>query len=454
MITKGSPEEVLRRCVDLPGDAQGMLEREYAAGERVVAVAHRSAPGATVVKAADETGLTLDGFLVFLDRPKDDARSSLARLAELGITVKIATGDSAVVAEKVLADVGIVSGGTLSGADIDDLDDDVLRERASQATIFARVSPEQKARIIRLLRHSGRSVGFLGDGVNDALALHEADIGISVESAADVAKDAADVLLLDKDLGVLADGVVEGRRIFANTIKYVLMGTSSNFGNMVSASVASVVLPFLPMLPGQILLNNLLYDAGQLAIPGDRVDPERLRAPAHWDIGFIRRFMFTFGPISSLFDFATFGVMLLLFHATESQFQAGWFIESIATQTLIIFVIRTRRVPFLRSRPSLGLTLASLGVVAAGVWLPFSPLAGVLGFEPLPVPFFLALVGMIVLYLVLVEFTKVWFFARAAQHPETPKPRTRSTLHRVNRRAARFRAAGPSRRAPRRHARA
>ncbi len=454
MITKGSPDEVLSRCVNLPEDAQRMLGREYAAGERVVAVAHKSALGATGVEPADEAGLTLDGFLVFLDRPKDDARSSLARLAGLGITVKIATGDSAIVAEKVLADVEIVSGGTLSGLDVDALDDEVLRERVSQATIFARVSPEQKARIIRLLRHSGRSVGFLGDGVNDALALHEADIGISVESAADVAKDAADVLLLDKDLGVLADGVVEGRRIFANTIKYVLMGTSSNFGNMFSASVASVVLPFLPMLPGQILLNNLLYDAGQLAIPGDRVDPERLRAPAHWDIAFIRRFMFTFGPISSLFDFATFGVMLLLFHATESQFQAGWFIESIATQTLIIFVIRTRRVPFLRSRPSLGLTLASLGVVAAGVWLPFSPLAGVLGFEPLPVPFFLALVGMIVLYLVLVEFTKVWFFARAAQHPEAPKPRTRSTLHRVNRRAARFRTASPSRRSPRRHARA
>ncbi len=454
MITKGSPEEILLRCVNLPDAAHEMLAREYAAGERVVAVAHKLAPGAAGVEPADESGLTLDGFLVFLDRPKDDARSSLARLAELGITVKIATGDSAVVAEKVLGDVGIVSGGTLSGTDVDDLDDDALRERVSQATIFARVSPEQKARIIRLLRHSGRSVGFLGDGVNDALALHEADIGISVESAADVAKDAADVLLLDKDLGVLADGVVEGRRIFANTIKYVLMGTSSNFGNMFSASVASVVLPFLPMLPGQILLNNLLYDAGQLAIPGDRVDPERLRAPAHWDIGFIRRFMFTFGPISSVFDFATFAVMLLLFHATESQFQAGWFIESIATQTLIIFVIRTRRVPFLRSRPSLGLTLASLGVVAAGVWLPFSPLAGVLGFEPLPVPFFLALVGMIVLYLVLVEFTKVWFFARAAQHPDQAKPRTRSTLHRVNRRAARFRSASPSRRSPRRHARA
>ena len=334
----------------------------------------------------DERGLSLAGFLVFLDRPKTDARASLERLAELGITVKIATGDNALVAEKVLSDIGITSGGTLSGADIDALSDEDLRAAATTATIFARVSPEQKARLIRLLRHAGRSVGFLGDGVNDALALHQADIGVSVDTAADVAKDAADVLLLDKDLGVLAEGVTEGRRIFANTIKYVLMGTSSNFGNMFSASVASVVLPFLPMLPGQILLNNLLYDTGQLAIPGDRVDPEQLHAPSHWDIAFIRRFMLLFGSISSLFDFATFALMIFVLGAAQSQFQAGWFIESIATQTLIIFAIRTRRTPFFRSRPSVGLTLASFTVVAVGVWLPYSPLSGLLGFTPLPAP--------------------------------------------------------------------
>jgi Mg2+-importing ATPase len=440
VITKGSPEEVLAICARVPTSAKAILDREYAAGSRVVAVAHKAAGGLAEITPKDESGLTLDGFLVFLDPPKVDARSSLDKLAALGIAVKIATGDSAVVAEKVLADIGIESGGTLTGSDIDALSDDDLTVAVKDATIFARVSPEQKARVIRLLRHSGRAVAFLGDGVNDALALHQADIGISVESAADVAKDAADVLLLDKDLGVLADGVVEGRRIFANTIKYVLMGTSSNFGNMFSAAVASAILPFLPMLPGQILLNNLLYDAGQLAIPGDRVDEEQLLAPSHWDIAFIRRFMFLFGPISSLFDFATFGLMLLVFQASEGEFQAGWFIESIATQTLIIFAIRTRRVPFFRSRPSLGLTISALSVVAIGVWLPFSPMSGILGFQPLPVPFFLALVGMVVTYLVLVEMAKKWFFSRAAQHLPTPTPpRTRGYVHRVRRRAAGFR---------------
>src|SRR6185312_10795896 len=299
----------------------------------------------------------------------------LDQLAALGIAVKIATGDNARVAERVCADFGMESGGTLTGANMETLSDAELVAAARQTTIFARVSPEQKARLITLLRQSGGSVGFLGDGVNDALALHQADIGISVDSATDVAKDAADVILLDKDLGVLADGVKEGRRIFANTMKYVLMGTSSNFGNMFSAAVASVVLSFLPMLPGQILLNNLLYDTGQLAIPGDRVDKEQILSPSHWDIAFIRRFMLLFGPISSLFDFATFALMIYVFQAAPGEFRAGWFVESIATQTLIIFAIRTRRVPFLRSRPSAGLFWASLGVVAAGIYLPLSPLA-------------------------------------------------------------------------------
>ncbi|WP_345063568.1 HAD-IC family P-type ATPase [Leifsonia kafniensis] len=377
------------------------------------------------------------GFLIFLDRPKADAKASLELLSSLGITVKIATGDNARVAEMVCGDLGLVSGGTLTGIQVDAMTDAELAVTARNSSIFARVSPEQKARLIRLLRQSGGAVGFLGDGVNDALALHSADIGISVDSATDIAKDAADVVLLDKDLGVLAEGVMEGRRIFANTIKYVLMGTSSNFGNMFSAATASVVLSFLPMLPGQILLNNLLYDAGQLAIPGDRVDAEQLRAPSHWDIGFIRRFMLLFGPISSIFDFATFGLMIFVFDAVPGEFRAGWFIESIATQTLIIFAIRTRRVPFFRSRPSAGLIVASLGVVAIGVYLPLSPLAGVLGFDPLPAPFFLAVLAMIVIYLIVVEFAKAWFFAQAAQQPSAP-PRPRGHAHHVSRRAARF----------------
>ena len=345
-------------------------------------------------------------------------------------------------AERVCGELGMPSTGTLTGDAVDALDDVQLGEAARAATVFARVSPEQKARIIRALRQKGRAVGFLGDGVNDALALHSADIGISVDSAVDVAKDAADVLLLDKDLDVLADGVTEGRRIFANTIKYVLMGTSSNFGNMFSASIASVILPFLPMLPGQILLNNLLYDSSQLAIPSDNVDPEQLRVPSHWDIGAIRRFMLLFGPISSLFDFATFGLMLFVFQAAPPEFRSGWFIESIATQTLIVFVIRTRRVPFLRSRASLPLAVSVLAVVAVGAWLPYSPLAGLLGFTPLPALFFLALVGLVLVYLVLVEVAKVWYYARLSA-PRAPAERRRAYPHRVARRAARFTTRSP-----------
>ncbi|TFD86534.1 magnesium-translocating P-type ATPase [Cryobacterium psychrotolerans] len=441
LVTKGAPEDVLRRCVGTPAGTEAQLDEQFDAGARVIAVASRPAAGLAAIQPADEQHLVLVGFLVFLDPPKANARRSLDRLEALGITVKIATGDNARVAEKVCADLDVLSGGTLTGTQIDELSDAELGAAAEEASIFARVTPEQKARIVRLLREGGRAVGFLGDGVNDALALHDADIGISVDSATDVAKDAADVVLLDKDLGVLADGVMEGRRIFANTIKYVLMGTSSNFGNMFSAAVASVVLSFLPMLPGQILLNNLLYDTGQLAIPGDNVDEEQLRAPAHWNIGLIRRFMLVFGPISSLFDFATFALMLFVFDAVPGEFRAGWFIESLATQTLIIFVIRTRRVPFLRSRPSAGLTTAALSVVFVGISLPYSPLAGLLGFDPLPVPFFLALLAMLVVYLVLVEVAKLWFFGLPAQ--KAPAPRQRRSDHHIARRAAPFSITAP-----------
>jgi Mg2+-importing ATPase len=457
LVTKGSPEDVLRACLDAPPQAKTLLDAQYDRGARVIAVATRPVIGRAGITVADEKELALAGFLIFVDPPKHSARESLERLNALGITVKIATGDNSRVAERVCADLGLASPGTLTGADIDRLQDSDLALLVEDTGIFARVSPEQKARVIRLLRDNGRAVGFLGDGVNDVLALHDADIGISVDGATDVAKDAADVVLLDKDLGVLADGVMEGRRIFANTIKYVLMGTSSNFGNMFSAAVASVVLSFLPMLPGQILLNNLLYDAGQLAIPGDRVDPELLHSPSHWNIGLIRRFMFLFGPISSLFDFATFALMIGVFNAAPGEFRAGWFIESLATQTLIIFAIRTRRVPFLRSRPSLGLTCAALGVVAVGVYLPFSPLAGLLGFDPLPAPFFLALAGMTVVYLIMVEIAKQWFFTRPAQQPAGARQRPAS--HQVGRRAARFSITAPipvisersARRARRRH---
>jgi P-type Mg2+ transporter len=445
LVTKGAPEGVLDRCRDVPGAARDVLRERFEAGERVVAVASRPAAGLAQPSPADERDLTLAGFLVFLDRPKADAAPALGRLAALGVTVKIATGDNEVVTRKVCAELGLAVAGSLTGADVERMDDDDLAAAAETATIFARVDPEHKARLIRVLRHQGRAVGFLGDGVNDALALHAADVGLSVDTGTDVAKDAADVILLEKDLDVLADGVSEGRRIFANTIKYVMMGTSSNFGNMFSAAGASLVLSFLPMLPSQILLNNLLYDSSQLTIPTDRVDPEQLTAPTHWDIGLIRRFMLFFGPISSVFDVLTFVIMLQVFHAGPALFRSGWFVESLATQTLVIFVIRTRRTPFLRSRPSVPLAAAALGVVAVGVALPLTPLAGLLGFQALPLPFYLALAAMVVVYLALVDVGKQLFFAREARREPAPRERRPDRRRRVERRASRFTHAGPLR---------
>jgi Mg2+-importing ATPase len=369
---------------------------------------------------------------VFLDPPKADAAEALRRLADLGIAVKVVTGDNAAVAVKVCRDLGLGEATALTGSDIDALDDAAVAEAITRTTVFARVSPEHQARIVHVQRRSGGGVAFLGDGVNDALALHAADVGISVDSATDVAKDAADVILLEKDLGVLA----EGRRIFANTIKYVLMGTSSNFGNMFSAAGASLFLSFLPMLPSQILLNNLLYDTSQLAIPTDTVDEEQLRRPSHWDIGFIRRFMIYFGPLSLVFDFLTFGVMLWVFHSGPDQFRSGWFVESLATQTLVIFAIRTRRIPFFRSHPSVPLTLAALGVVAVGAVLPATPLAHTLGFHPLPGGFFAALAGMVVCYLGLIELGKKIFYHVA--DGARPIRRPHSGRRHVRKRALRF----------------
>jgi Mg2+-importing ATPase len=436
LITKGAPESIIERCTEVPAEAHGVLDREFAAGHRVAAVATRAAPGLATVTSSDEHDLHLLGFLVFLDQPKPSAAGSIARLGALGITVKIVTGDNPKVAETVCQALGVPSGGTLTGTDLDGLDDDELTEAVTRTSIFARVSPEQKARILSAQRRAGSAVAFLGDGVNDALALHHADVGISVDSATDVAKDAADIILLERDLDVLADGVAEGRRIFANTIKYVLMGTSSNFGNMFSVTVAAAFLPFLPMLPFQILLNNLLYDMSQMTIPTDLVDEEQLARPSHWDIGFIRRFMIRFGPISSVFDFATFAVMLVVFDAAAPLFRSGWFVESLATQTLIVFVIRTRRVPFFRSRPSRALLISVIAVVAVGAAIPQSPLNARLGFAPLPPTFFAVLVAFVVTYLLCVEVAKYFFFKVHAV--TTKQPLRRDAAHRVHRVAARW----------------
>ena len=442
MITKGAPEAVLDVCENIPQAAKTLLAQRFDAGDRVIALATRDGKGMDAVTPADEAGLTLRGFLTFLDPPKPDAAASLARLAALGIDVKIVTGDNDRVAQKVCSDLGLPPGEMVHGSAIDALSDNELRAKIPGTAIFARVTPEQKSRIILQARAGGTDVGYMGDGVNDAVALHDADVGISVESAVDVAKDAADILLLKKDLGTLADGVVEGRRIFANTIKYILMATSSNFGNMFSAAGASAFLKFLPMLPTQILLNNLLYDASQTTIPTDNVDEESLRRPATWDTHMIRRFMTFFGPISSVFDFATFGVMIWGFHAADraSLFQTGWFVESLATQTMVIFVIRTRRVPFFKSRPSTTQMIATLTCAGLGFVLPYlPPVARLFGFEALPVSFLLIVVVFVVAYLTLAELGKALFFRTPGPAVATPLAKAVSPQHRrVQRMASRW----------------
>ncbi|MBB1023587.1 magnesium-translocating P-type ATPase [Dietzia sp. DQ12-76] len=438
-ILKGAPEVVVSRCSPDEDEGRATMGGLFEQGLRVVAVAVRRADDETELASSPPSGFHLAGFLCFVDRPKPDAVDALRALAHLGIGVKVTTGDNEVVAVKVCRDLGLTDDAgavpVLTGRQVEALDDQALGAALATTIVFARVSPTHKARIIRLLR-ARHAVGYLGDGVNDALALHEADVGISVDTGTDVAKDSADVIMLEKDLGTLARGVVSGRRIFANTIKYVLMGTSSNFGNMFSAAAASAFLTFLPMLPQQILLNNVLYDTSQLAIPTDRVDEEQLRKPSHWDLGQIRRFMLVFGPASSLFDFATFALLLGVLHAGPDEFRTGWFVESLATQTLIVFAIRTRRVPFLRSRPSWLLTGSVLAVVAVGVALPFTPLGPLLGFVGLPALFYVALAAMALIYLVLIETVKHVFFraeserAAALPHRRRTHPHPSTGIHR------------------------
>ena len=437
IITKGAPESLLSRCRDLPPSAQAVLDREFQAGSRVIGLAVRDADRQTAVTTKDEHDLILSGFITFVDRVKPDAGAAIDRLARLGVTVKIVTGDNDQVARKVCGDLGIPVRRTLTGSALESMSDEQLSGAIAETTIFARVTPDQKSRLIHLQRKQGTDVGFLGDGVNDAIALHDADVGISVDTGTDVAKDAADIVLLERDLNILADGVMEGRRIFSNTIKYVLMGTSSNFGNMFSAAGGSLVLSFLPMLPTQILLNNFLYDVSEMTIPTDNVDEELLQRPAHWDMAFIRSFMLFFGPISSAYDFLTFGVMIWVFNASETLFHTGWFVESLSTQTLVIFVIRTRRSPFFRSRPSLPLLVTTLACVLVGILIPFSPLADPLGFEALPLDFFAILGLMVITYLGLVELGKARFFRPRRGVEPLARRKTRQE-RRMHRRAARW----------------
>jgi Mg2+-importing ATPase len=382
-----------------------------AAGLRTIAVAYKEVPAESrAYGLADERDLALLGFVAFLDPPKDSARPAIEALHRYGVEVKILTGDSPVIALGVCREVGLAVRGQLVGPEVDALDDTGLAAAADGATVFARLSPLQKERIVGALRARGRVVGFLGDGINDAPALRAADIGISVDSAVDIAKESADIILLEKNLGVLGNGVIEGRRTFGNILKYTKMAASSNFGNMFSVVGAGLLLPFLPMLPLQILIQNLLYDISQTAIPFDRVDEDFVQQPRRWSIGHIGRFMLVLGPLSSVFDYATFALMWFGFGARtlaqESLFQTGWFVESLLSQTLIVHVIRTGRLPFVQSRAAAPLMATTLGVAALSLWLPYSPIAPALGLSPLPAIYFAGLLAMIVAYAVATEFVK------------------------------------------------
>lgn len=426
IVVKGAPEDLLRLCTrvedgaaqqPLDETARAALHAQFEAlsrdGYRVLAIASRPvAPDHAQALVDDESELVLAGFAAFFDPPKDSAREALAQLRKCHVQVKVLTGDNEWVARHVCEQVGLRITHLLTGAQVERLDDQALAVQAQRTQAFCRVTPQQKNRIVAALRRRGHVVGFLGDGVNDAPALHDADVGISVDTAVDVAKEAADLILLKRDLGVLHEGVVEGRRTFANVMKYIMMATSSNFGNMASMAAASLFLPFLPMLPAQILLNNLLYDASEIPIPRDAVDAEDVARPHDWDTDFIRRFMLTLGPVSSVFDLMTFGVLLVIFEAGEALFRTGWFIESMATQVLVIFVIRTRGAPW-RSRPDMRLAVTSLAVVATAVLLPFTPLAPWLGFTPPPVELLAAIAGMVLGYLVCAEMAKRWFYRSA-----------------------------------------
>jgi P-type Mg2+ transporter len=418
LITKGAPEGVLDVCTAFEAEGQrrpldAVVHQECQAtyrnlsaqGYRVLAVAYRPVPQQDAYRAADERELVLAGFLAFIDPPLEDAADTLKALRSAGVQVKVLTGDNELVARHVCSQVGLDGAGLVLGEEIDRLTDTALTHVAERANVFARVSPAQKNRIILALKQRGHVVGFLGDGINDASSLHTADVGISVPTAVDVAKDAAEIILLEPDLRVLHDGILEGRKAFGNVMKYLLMGTSSNFGNMFSMAAASIFLPFLPMLPAQVLLNNFLYDLAQVTIPTDNVDPVFINKPHRWDISLIRDFMVFIGPISSLFDFLTFWALLTIFGASEAQFHTGWFVESLATQTLVLFVIRTAGNPF-RSRPSVPLKVTVLLVVLIGAALPFSPLAGALGFMPMPAGYFVFLFGVTAIYLLIVEVVK------------------------------------------------
>ena len=423
IISKGAPEEIFKRCThyELDGEIYEMesflladLKEEYdklsAEGFRVLAASYKNIENKKEAYSKDdENEMVLKGYLAFLDPPKPTVKKTIKRLQKLGIRFIVLTGDNDIVTRKICMDVGLDMQHFLTGDQLEKLNENELQGLVATTAVFARLSPMQKERVIRSLHKNNHVVGFLGDGINDAPSLKAADVGISVNNAVDIAKESADIILLEKSLLVLEEGVMEGRKTFGNTMKYIKMGASSNLGNMISMTGASLFLPFLPMAPIQILLNNFLYDVSQVAIPTDAVDAEYLEKPKPWDIKAIRTFMLVFGPVSSLFDFITFGVLLYFFKSTQAQFRTGWFLESLCTQTVIIHVIRTSKIPFIESRPSGFLILMTLFIIAVGIAIPLSPVGPHLGFTKPSAAFFLVLIGIVLSYVMVTQRVKTWY---------------------------------------------
>jgi Mg2+-importing ATPase len=428
LICKGAVEEIFAVCTKYCQDSDtGLLDASHFAaakaqtialnsdGFRVVAVAYKEIDSSkTTYSIADEADLTLLGYIAFLDPPKESAREAIAVLARKGVQVKVLTGDNEIITRKICREVGLDPGEILLGSKIASMSAAELADIADRTTVFAKLTPEQKERVVRALHAKGHVVGFLGDGINDSPALKVADVGISVDTAVDIAKESADIILLEKSLLVLQEGVTEGRKVFANITKYIKMGASSNFGNMFSVLGASIFLPFLPMAPIQVLTNNLLYDFSQTTIPTDNVDEEYLALPRKWDIGNIFKFMVFIGPISSLFDYATYGMMLYVFDAwsNPSLFQTGWFVESLLTQTLIIHIIRTARIPFIESHASPALIATTVIICTVGMTLPFTWAGSALGFVPIPWLYWPLVAAMVVTYAALTHLVKVWFIRK------------------------------------------
>ena len=436
LICKGAVEEVTRACDNYQVDddinpliqlIRDDLMDEYrnlsTDGYRVLAIAYREFDRSKqTFSVADESELTLLGYIAFFDPAKQSSAQAIQALSRSGVTVKVLTGDNELVSQKVCRDVGLVVNQVVTGPQLAAMSEEEFSKQVDTGNVFARLTPDQKEKVIRALRAKGHVVGFLGDGINDVLAMKAADVGISVDSAVDVAKESADIILLEKSLLVLEDGIIEGRKVFCNIVKYIKMGASSNFGNMFSVVGGAYFLPFLPMAPIQVLVNNLLYDFSQVGIPLDNVDEEYIAKPRRWNIASIRNFMIFIGPISSIFDYATFFLMLYFFNCylgkgvadpdnttQAALFHTGWFVESLLTQTLIVHIIRTHRIPFIQSRPSAALLGSTLVIMAVGVWLPFSPLAHWLGFVPLPAVYFLWIAGYLLAYSVLTHSVKMWF---------------------------------------------